>query len=813
MGQRITSIRHALLLGGSIFAVSAGQAAAQSDVGQVEEIIVTATKRDTRLSETPISIAAYSQESLDVRGVKDLRDVANQTPGVDFSRSGPTRVAIRGVSSTAGAATTAIYIDDTPIQARNAALNYNGTTLPYIFDLERVEVLRGPQGTLFGASAQGGAIRFITPTPSLSDYSAYARAEVSQVKSGGVGYEAGIAVGGPILADKLGFRVSVFHRQEAGWIDRVSWQNPSVKNADTNESFADVIRAALLFQPTDWLAITPSVYYQNHKIQDRASLVTRCPTSPLNLPSPGQIVGAAPRPTNLVACPNGPSDPDGGKFYSYASIAQPMSDHFVSPSLKISADQAGVNLTSVTSVFARHVTPVSDSTHGNDRRELGNNWLYPITPGYVESITTDIAETWQNLFAQEVRISNTDQDKRLSWTVGGYYSRSALETYLPFYAPHFAAAWQARYGVLPEQQNHPAMYPGKGDMAGIRGRYLGEEWTMEHSTALFANIDFKILDNLTLTLGGRYAKDKLDFHVRESGHYYAGDVAVQSGSITSKPFTPKVAIAWQATPDALYYASYSKGYRTGGVNKSIADFCLPEAQALGITPGSYDPDTTRNLEVGTKNRMFGGRLQYEFSAYHIRWSGIQQQLRLSSCAFSLVANTASATSKGFDLNVNVTPMEGLLLSAAVGYTDANYDETIIIGTSPLVTEGQTLEAPPWTVNLAAEYNTTLLDREVFARAQFNWRARDTGPYAFQIPGTTSYDPTRPVPGAPSSLDLRVGVAVNEGVTVSAFVDNALNDVSYLTNTANYLSAGRAAPLWGGTTQRPRRGGLQVIARY
>ena len=188
---------------------AAAQGPADSGDDMPGDIVVTATKRSESASKVPISITAYSQEGLDQRGIRDIRDVANQTPGLDISRastggSGQTRISIRGIDSTAGAATSAVYIDDTPIMARNSSLNYNGTTLPFLFDLERVEVLRGPQGTLFGASSQGGAVRFVTPTPSLSEFNIYGRAAINTVKHGGTGYEGGLAVGVPIVDGSLG---------------------------------------------------------------------------------------------------------------------------------------------------------------------------------------------------------------------------------------------------------------------------------------------------------------------------------------------------------------------------------------------------------------------------------------------------------------------------------------------------------------------------------------------------------------------------------------------------------------------------------
>src|SRR5690606_22624982 len=141
----------AALLGGL-----AGPAlAAESDVIDIAEVVVTATKQEVRLDKVPLSVSAYTPEAIEKRGIRDIRDVALQTPGVDIPNDSGgrsvQRVSIRGIESTAGAATAAVYIDDTPIQARNASINYSGSTIPYIFDLERIEVLRGPQGTLFGA--------------------------------------------------------------------------------------------------------------------------------------------------------------------------------------------------------------------------------------------------------------------------------------------------------------------------------------------------------------------------------------------------------------------------------------------------------------------------------------------------------------------------------------------------------------------------------------------------------------------------------------------------------------------------------------
>lgn len=775
------------MAGAAALALSASAASAQ----ELEELVVTATKQSTKLLETPISIAAYSQESLDQRGARDMRDIVNQTPGLDITRTGVSRVTIRGIDSTAGAATSAIYIDETPIQARNSALNYNGSTVPFIFDVERVEVLRGPQGTLFGASSQGGAIRFITPAPSLTSRSYYGRASVSSTKDGDMGYEIGAAAGGPILEDRIGFRLSAYHRKEGGWIDHISWQDPTLNEKDSNSVETSVIRAAVSIKVNDSILLTPSIYMQNAKYhdRDRNSMITKCPAT----------LGS-PVPSTLTPCPWGPSDPDNGKFYNYASVIQNSSDHFMLPSLKATADWNDLNFTSVTSWLDRKVSDFNDATYYNDRVSFGSAYLYPVTPGFAQSINWQNPNIRQRSFTQEFRVSSAKPDSRLTWNVGAYYSRASLTSDLPINSPHYDALYLQRYGRTPASVGVTPLVDGIG-------RYYGQEWTVEKSLAAFANIDFKILDNLTLTLGGRKSVDKLDFDVFERGVSYPASGTETSGKLKETPFIPKVALSWQATPDTLLYASFAKGYRTGGVNKALPSTCAAEAAALGISPSVYNSDTTNSYEVGAKGRLFDGRLQYEASAYHIKWNNIQQQLRLN-CAFSLVANTASATADGFDLNLNVEPIDGLLLGAAVGYTDATYDKTIQIGTAPIVVEGQTLGQTPWTVNLTAEYRFPLMDKEAFVRAQYNYKSVNKGLYLYEVPTATTYDPTRTDPASPTTLDLRAGLDFGE-LTAIVYVENALNNVDYIANGPYYAKG----PLWTGSTLRPRTVGLQLIARY
>src|SRR6185312_533695 len=216
--------------------------------GGIEMVVVTATRRAESITKVPESVSAFTAARLDQLNAKSIADLVAFTPGVNYDET-TKNISIRGVNSSAGDATTGIYIDDTPIQLRTLGFG-SDNTLPAVFDLERVEVLRGPQGTLFGAGSEGGTVRYITPQPSLSDYSAYAKSEVSGTQDGAPSYELGAAVGGGIIDDKLGFRVSAWGRHDGGWIDKVDYMDPShVLQSNTNDVDTYVVRAALTWKP------------------------------------------------------------------------------------------------------------------------------------------------------------------------------------------------------------------------------------------------------------------------------------------------------------------------------------------------------------------------------------------------------------------------------------------------------------------------------------------------------------------------------------------------------------------------------------
>lgn len=241
------------------------QNAQQNEPATLDEVVVTANRLgETAISRVPMSIVAQTQKSLDELGIKTSQDLQRIVPSlrIGFNGGNGPPISIRGIQGN-NAATTGVYLDESPLQARTLGglVTGGGTFLPLLFDLERIEVLKGPQGTLYGSSSEGGTIRYITPDPSLSEYSTYARAEVNTISHGDTGGELGIGIGGPIINDKLGFRASVWGRRIGGWVDHVDWRTGNNVGKDTNSQDQKAFKGSLKWQPIEGLSLMPSFYY------------------------------------------------------------------------------------------------------------------------------------------------------------------------------------------------------------------------------------------------------------------------------------------------------------------------------------------------------------------------------------------------------------------------------------------------------------------------------------------------------------------------------------------------------------------------
>ena len=260
---------------------------------QLEEVVVTATRQTSTVNKVALSVSAVTQKNLDQQGIRNVSDLSNQVPGFTFRVTGGDsnpQLTIRGVGGNAiggtsgSAPTTGVYIDDVPLMKRNAngLETGSGSPVPLLYDLDRIEVLRGPQGTLYGGSSEGGTLRFITPQPSLTTYSGTARVGVSTISGGGVGNEEGLALGGPIFQDKLGFRFAGFRQDNPGWINDYSAYDGHQIASQVNKGTDYSLRGSLLWQITPDFKATVSVFNQMNYVQDASSVRTSSPQ--VNIP-------------------------------------------------------------------------------------------------------------------------------------------------------------------------------------------------------------------------------------------------------------------------------------------------------------------------------------------------------------------------------------------------------------------------------------------------------------------------------------------------------------------------------------------------
>ena len=255
------------------------QAAPAPNANAIEEVVVTATRQTSTVNKVALSVSAVTQKNLDQQGIRSVADLSAQVPGFTYRVSGGDNnpnLTLRGIggnaiAGTSGAApTTGVYIDDQPLMKRNAngLLTGSGSPVPLLYDLDRIEVLRGPQGTLYGGSSEGGPLRFIMPSPSLTTYSGSARVGWSTMAGGGMGNEEGIALGGPIVQDKLGFRIAGFRQDRPGWVDEFSEFDGHQFASNVNWGQDYSLRGALLWQISPDFKATISVFHQSNFVND-----------------------------------------------------------------------------------------------------------------------------------------------------------------------------------------------------------------------------------------------------------------------------------------------------------------------------------------------------------------------------------------------------------------------------------------------------------------------------------------------------------------------------------------------------------------
>lgn len=748
------------------------------DAGASSEIVVTATRRNEGINKVPISINAFSQAALEASGVKGIDQIASLTPGVQFDQTssfGPgtlTNIAIRGITSLNGSSTTGIYFDDTVLGAHLTPVSVFSNPFPAAFDLARVEVLRGPQGTLFGAGSEGGTIRFIPNAPSVTTYSGMVESEVSYTDGGDVSYEGGVAVGGPIIQDKLGFRASAWYRRDGGFVDRVSpFPGNSVVQKNANWQGVQAYRVALAAKPAEWLTITPSFLLQSSHRNDSGAYFEYL------------------------------SNPSDGVLKNGRLLRQPSTDNLYISSLKVEADLGAAAFTSISSYVHRKGRATADQTNGAPISlvyGIGYDGL-PLTVPF--NITQFIPRSQsdaspadlsikQDVYSQEARIASSDPSARFSWVVGAYYSHSRQRDTFSQYSSVAAAA----YGAA-----SPDEVIFRQDPTNTAIQFAG-----------FGQIDYKLTDKLKATAGLRVGHIKTSQTVILDGvlNTLFGTAGVFKEAQKESSITPKFSLSYQLDSNNLFYASAGKGFREGGANPPILP--PPVCPAANAT---YNSDSLWSYEAGAKNKLFDGHLQLATSVYHIDWKNIQTVQPLS-CGFYTIFNAGSTSTTGFDIAAQARLGTHWQIGASVAYNDSHYSKTVNgldndgNPTIPFIKSGDVVGVPPqvpspWNVTASIEYDFKIFgDNDAFIRVENIFHSHNSGPYVDTVNSFLRADPST------NLLNVRTGVSLS-GYDLALFVNNVLNSHPVL---GEYNDSG-GTPVTVATTFRPLTAGFSASYKF
>jgi hypothetical protein len=510
--------------------------AAQQDAFALEEVTVTATRREEATNRVPIDMAVWTQDAMQASGVKGMSDLASLTPAVQFQPAAAvsgsvTYLSMRGVTGR-NANTTGLYLDDTPIPPfyGDAVMN----SFPFTFDLNRVEVLRGPQLQLLAEGNEGGAVRFIFNQPSLSTFTAFATSELATTRASAPSYEAGAAFGGPAIPDVLGFRISAWTRLDGGYVDLVNPFTQATVEANDNHSLSTSLRGALTLAVNEAVQITPSLTYVSYKAHDQSFFFTDL--------------------SNVRA----------QQLKNGSLLRQPIDLAFYLAALKVTATLGAAQLTAVSSYFERPAQFLLDAT--NDF-----NWGSPRGPGHPVSYADAVADEWafrQRMFMQELRLTALDPSSALTWDAGAFYSSYQFRS-----AEHLTAA----NGI-------PGFGPVPTDIEQIS---VGTQTRF----AAFGEVSLRMTERLTASAAVHSERTRYDAANQLS--------PILSAAGANSAVMPRLKLAYKADERQLVYLTIGKGYGSSGALPPFLFLGQESPAVFGIdTLWSYEIGTKSTLLDG-----------------------------------------------------------------------------------------------------------------------------------------------------------------------------------------------------------------------
>jgi iron complex outermembrane receptor protein len=686
----------------------------------IAEIVVTSSASNVPVGNVPASLAVWSQESMDASGIRDVVDIAALTPGTFLTLNSVVgsdlllNIIIRGIAPAGGGTpTTGVYIDDTPVQVPNELNSVLDVPLPVTFDLNRVEILRGPQGTLAGDGSEGGLVRFVMNQPSLTTFSGRVRTGLATTERGSVSYDVGAAAGGPIIDGIVGFRASALVRNEGGFIDHVNPADGTIVEANSNWSRTRAVRAAVAWAPSEAFSVTPSIHYQTVTVHDA--------------------------PVYFVSM----SDPTAGVFRNGKLLLQPADTTFYMPSIKAEVALGAADLTSVTSMFERTGSITVDLTDRSccfsNRTTAGlDTSLADVVPQYVS--------LWQSGFSQVVRLSSKDPTRRVGWLAGVQFARSRQ---------HEVVDTPATRGAIE---------------TGSYGTFDYRDTEAEYDA--FANADLKLTPRLTVSGGLRLGRATHDSVHYLSGVFRKSVAPFYTGDGSDGTITPRLGAAFQASADTLYYASIASGYRVGGLNAHIPASCNYAVPQSFKPETLWNYELGAKLSrLGNRLQLDGSvfhvvwRDLQQYINLPCGWGDVENAGAAASDGFDFSVRAAPGE------NITV----GLALEYAHARHIQNVDRlgfTVVQSGDAL---GQAAVAPfPWSGVTSIEWHPAVTERGIITlRADDAYQRGNPGPFWSDNPAAISYGVIRRHNPSTNLLNLRVGIRAGHA-DAWLYVSNALN---------------------------------------
>jgi iron complex outermembrane recepter protein len=645
----------AVVAGLPIAALAAEQASPPADEGTIGEIIVTATKRESTVQKVPFSLAAVTEETIRASGTQNIVDLARNVVGLAIADLGPgqSQVAIRGISSgqvirdmPGVKEQVGVYLDESPISVALFTPDLD------LYDLDRFEVLRGPQGTLFGAGSTSGTLRYITAQPKLGKFEGSVDASFMDVSKGGTGGSVKGAVNLPI-GDTAAVRFVGFYNRLPGFVDALQPDGSVKKDVNTGDKTGG--RVALLFAPSENLRITPRIVYQQLKTDGypRADL--------------WNILG---NPTT-----NEPKN-NFGPYEQFTQRREGIDDKFTLGDLKIEYDLDGASVTSISSYTDREVVVLRDASQltGSITMDFG---------GAADDarLTSALYDTTKlKVFSQEVRLASSGEGA-VDWVIGYFYQDVDRHYGQNLPTPGYDAFLVTRTPTPSDPNaNQPNAFFGAPDDSPF---FSNLTYKLKQY-AIFGEATFHAGDQWAFTTGVRNYRFNEDRVLIFAGTFVGvpGGTPPDPGETNSSGYSPRFIATFKPTEDLQFNAQVSKGFRLGGINDPInVPLCSADDLVVFGNQGTWKDEKNTNYEFGVKMRSAGHRLTVNVSAFIDDITDLQAVTTAGTCSSRIVFNVPKALSQGVEAELFARPDEHWDFGVSMMFVDATLRSSVTSATS------------------------------------------------------------------------------------------------------------------------------------